>query len=343
MSSDDTLARVRALHGKARALSDKGHSLRAAENFGLAVEASRALGRDNLVTASLQLLQGHELAGYAVHAVYADVAEHSALAVHRTHLVALMSDAVAALERRRVAGTLLPGACLPAEEAWIAHDVQTAGGVGVPAAEAASLATLVGYDQFLRGAASVLALLITAELYAAECSFVQFQRFAQHVVHAAALMQQPRPYCAAMMGAEVAFVDALQAGVEFSGTFGLDGRLVPLLTGAWEGLQRSGVLEARHIEENLRQLEEAMEPSVRAQQEAVQKSLTAPGLRRCALDGCGAKEAHPTHFKSCAACRAVVYCCREHQVEGWPSHKTACKAARKAAAAAEDEARPSGA
>ena len=78
-------------------------------------------------------------------------------------------------------------------------------------------------------------------------------------------------------------------------------------------------------------------------QAALQRSLTAPGLRSCALDGCGAKEAHPAHFKSCAACRAVVYCCREHQVAGWPGHKKACKAARKAAAAEEDGAGPSGA
>jgi hypothetical protein len=28
----------------------------------------------------------------------------------------------------------------------------------------------------------------------------------------------------------------------------------------------------------------------------------------------------------------VCYCCREHQVEYWPNHKAACKAARKAAA-----------
>ena len=64
------------------------------------------------------------------------------------------------------------------------------------------------------------------------------------------------------------------------------------------------------------------------------------GLRRCALASCGATEAHALHFKRCTGCRAVVYCCREHQVEGWPGHKKACKAARKAAAA-EDEAGPS--
>ena len=77
----------------------------------------------------------------------------------------------------------------------------------------------------------------------------------------------------------------------------------------------------------------------------MKESLNASGLRSCALAGCGAREAHPAHFKSCAACRAVVYCCREHQVAGWPAHKKACKAARKAAAAAdvEDGAGPGGA
>jgi hypothetical protein len=50
--------------------------------------------------------------------------------------------------------------------------------------------------------------------------------------------------------------------------------------------------------------------------------------------GCAAREAHPAQFKSCAACRAVVYCCREHQVADWPSHKAACKAAGKASRAA---------
>ena len=77
----------------------------------------------------------------------------------------------------------------------------------------------------------------------------------------------------------------------------------------------------------------------------MQSSLTAPGLRTCALPGCGAKEVHPGHFKNCGGCLTVVYCCREHQVAGWPAHKKACKAARKAAAAAEEEegAGPSGA
>ena len=54
--------------------------------------------------------------------------------------------------------------------------------------------------------------------------------------------------------------------------------------------------------------------------------------RCCALPGCGAVEARYLHFKRCAGCRAVVYCCLEHHAEGWPAHRRACKAARKAQA-----------
>ena len=109
---------------------------------------------------------------------------------------------------------------------------------------------------------------------------------------------------------------------------GLDARLLQQLAGAWQRLQSSGVLQKLHIEEG----NTPAAPEELAFTAAVLNSLNAPGLRTCALPGCGAKEAHPAHFKSCAACRAVVYCCREHQVEGWSGHKRACKAARKAQA-----------
>lgn len=54
----------------------------------------------------------------------------------------------------------------------------------------------------------------------------------------------------------------------------------------------------------------------------------------CALQSCSVREKHAAHFKKCSARKAVVYCCKEHQVENWPAHKAACKAARAAAAAA---------
>ena len=72
-------------------------------------------------------------------------------------------------------------------------------------------------------------------------------------------------------------------------------------------------------------------------------AAAAPGLRSCALAGCGARERHPSHFKACAACRAVVYCSKEHQVQDWSAHKAACKAARKDASDSGGSSGPGGA
>ena len=184
----------------------------------------------------------------------------------------------------------------------------------------------------------VLRVLANASLFAAECSGAQFCSFAEHIVQAAELMQQPRRHGNVGMGVEARFADGLRRTVALAGENGLDARLVQLLAGAWQRLQRSGVLEARHTEEGIARIK----PAGETLDAAMLKSMAAPGLRNCAMPGCGAREAHPAPFKSCAACRAVVYCCREHQVAGWPSHKKACKTARKAAAA-DDGAGPSGA
>ena len=335
--SSDVIARVDAFADKAETLCDKGHLLRAAENFGRAAEAARALGADNLVTLYMRLRQGNMHDGYAINAPD-DTVDPQVLTAHHAESVVLFSGAVDALERRRLAGTLLQGKCAAAEVAWCARDRQRQD-PDCTAADAASWAALFGYEEFLYAARLALTVLSEARLYAPVCSDAQFQSFAQHVVHAAGLMQQPRRHSNVAMDIEATFADELRYAVANAGANGLDARLVQLLAGAWQRLQRSGVLRVRRVEENMGLLTNMQ----RKMQAAIQSSLNAPGLRSCALPGCGAKEAHPVHFKSCAACRAVVYCCREHQVAGWPGHKKACKAARKAAAAAEDDgAGPSG-
>ena len=167
-----------------------------------------------------------------------------------------------------------------------------------------------------------------ARRFSAECSYAQFESFAQHVVHAAEWIQQPRSHAELKIPYEATFANMFRTVIDDDlAANGLDARLVQRLAGAWQRLQRSGVLEARRIKDE----DVKATAPVRALQVAMKKSVNAPDLRRCALPGCAAKEAHPTHFKSCAACRAVVYCCREHQVAGWPAHKKACQAARKAA------------
>ena len=333
--ASDVIARVQAFATKAHELADKGHVLRAAEKFGHAAEAARALGADNLVTVYMLLRRSNLLGVYWWAATRSATADPCVLVAHRAEFIALLAGAVAVLEERRVADTLLEGKCTAAEEAWFTCDMPQ---VGYTAADAASMAPLVGYEQYLRAAKMAAEVLSGAHFFVAECSGAQFQSFAQHVVRAAELMQQPRRRSTMVMCMEPQFADALRYAVAEGGTNGLEAYLAQLLMGALQRLQHSGVLQAHRIEEYIGSVIQENE----ADAARLQTMLTAPGLRRCALDGCGAKEAHPAHFKSCAACRAVVYCCREHQVEAWPAHKKACKAARKAAAAA-DGAGPSGA
>jgi len=331
--SSDAVARAREFFRKADALHVKGHLLRAAENFGRAAEAARAFdsGPDNLVALEMQRLQAHELLNYVL-AVDDATADAGVVAAHRAECVALLSAAVAALERRRAAGSLLEGKCTAAEEAWDAVDLREA---GAPAADAASLAKLVGYGFFLGAALAILCLLDNAWYFASECSATQFQAFAEHVVHAADLLQLPRSHGTTDFGAEVLFAQKLSTVLadwraDNLSERGLAVPLVQLLTAAWERLQRSSVLEMRRLLSEDRRLE--INTYRDKSQAAVDAAMAAPGLRTCALAGCGAKEAHPQHFKSCSACRTVVYCCREHQVEGWPTHKKACKAATAASA-----------
>ena len=294
----------------------------------------RALGEDNLVTVFQQLRQSAMLGGYAHEASEAG-ADPDDLASHRAECFSLASAAVAALERRRVAGTLLDGKCSAAEVAWPADQIQH-DNPRWSAAVASSLGALVGYEEFLHGGKIALHLVAFTDMFAEECSPPQLFAFVQHALRAAELMQQPRRHGDMALNIEADFTDALRDIVAVGVGDGVDEGLVEMLAAALQRLERSGVLEARRTDARILR----NEPDRRALNAVVQSSLTAPGLRTCALASCGAREAHPTHFKSCAACRTVVYCCREHQ--GWPAHKKACKAARKAAAA-DDGAGPSGA
>ncbi len=102
---------------------------------------------------------------------------------------------------------------------------------------------------------------------------------------------------------------------------------LPLLA-PWRRLQESGALRHRNVGAACAYTDAFRD----ARLSAADAAATAPGRRSCALPRCGAREAHVSHFKLCAACKTVVYCCKAHQAEHWPAHKAACKAARAAAA-----------
>ena len=327
--SSDIISRVDALDEKAEKLIHKGHVLSAAENFGRAAEAASALGADNVIVAHMQLRQGVVLGAYALRQPDTSSADPRAVATYRGECIALCSTAIMALERRRVAGTLLEGKCTAVEQEWCVARLLRVHGESISSDKFASRAKLFGYEQFVLAALDALNVLSSACDFAAECSEAQFHMFAEHVVLAAELMQQPR--CMGDMGLRVesAVVDRLRKTVAHSARNGLDARLVQLLKAALLRLERSGVIQERNMDEKI----ERITASQQKLASAIDKNLAAPDLRSCALASCGAKEGHPAHYKRCAACHAVVYCCKEHQTEHWPSHKAACKAARKAAAA----------
>ena len=113
----EVLARVQAFSKKADELADKGHILRAAENYGRGAEAARALGEDNLVMVNQQLRQSNMLCIF-ISAAPDTAGDRHIVAPQRAECVALLSSTVVALNRRRVAGTLLEGKCATAEVAW---------------------------------------------------------------------------------------------------------------------------------------------------------------------------------------------------------------------------------
>ena len=140
------------------------------------------------------------------------------------------------------------------------------------------------------------------------------------------------------MHAEALFYEKLCGAVEKAHISGNDARLRQTLADAKHDLDRSGVPETRQFSEIVAFRRKHADISAWLDRTMADWYC----LRSCALASCGAKELYQGHFQLCAACRAVVYCCKEHSVEDWPSHQAACKAVRKAATAAGAASGPSG-
>lgn len=142
-------------------------------------------------------------------------------------------------------------------------------------------------------------------------------------------MQQPRTYSHLATLFEVDLVDRLTRVFKVWATqgCGFDARVQETLTASWQRLQRSGVLEERGILDHIKRLDQGENVFAEKMMASVTAAMSASELRHCALASCNAKEGHAKHFSSCAACKAVVYCCKEHQQAHWREHKPACRAA----------------
>ena len=325
------LARVNALEQQTYALKRKGHYARAAEKLGAAVRAAQALRiPDCLITA---WLQAYQASFWVLHADVPGMANadgaYSAL-VQRT-LNLTLGCAIPTLQRRRAAGTLLPGACQPLEEAWYAARLRDFAQLRFPedavlhsAAAHRVQARHLGYEAYLKAATIALH---NASMLARVGEHDLVRRLVEFVVDAAELMVQPRSDPTLMLLAELAFADAL-GKIEHARVLASDAPRRQQVLDAWRRVQRSGVLRERGFEGIHGEAQRRQE--IRRAAFAAQNAAAVQ--HACALPACGAREVHEAQFKKCAACQAVVYCCKEHQAAHWPAHKVACKAARKAAA-----------
>jgi hypothetical protein len=326
MSTSD-LSHVVSLSFKAHELRKKGHYARAVEKFTAALAAAQALSQqqDCLMVARLQLDLTTALGAYTTMPGVAAAAKSAALQQSAQMLVA----AVATLNRRKAAGTLLPGACRSwPEQAWCAQlsQLQTR----FTADECAKIARCMGYEIYL-----------TAGSYAAGAHIVvgrdmlsasMTHALQQCAVQAIDLLEQSHPEVLALpvsIAAEENLSISMHTVVGDISSLPEAERatFAPLLV-RWQRFERSGALQQRNLLQHVSRFEaEALETVA-----AMQAGPAPDTLRRCALGSCDARELHPAHFKKCAACQTVVYCCKAHQETDWPAHKAACKAARKAAA-----------
>ena len=228
-----------------------------------------------------------------------------------------LGHVIAALERRRQSGTLLAGACDAEEEAWCArYTAQHASQFGQALPSAAELGRAVGHSAFLMAARLALERLTTP--LPVELQFLaespEAGVYYAFVLAALELLRSPRPREDVGLPAE----EVLEGDVQ-----GVLARLTPPRAGfaaalaeAWEVVLSSGARERRRAAQG--RLGGGTQRQGRA---------AGPPLQRCGFASCGVLEPLPAKFKSCAACRRVFYCSKQHQVADWRAgHKAACKA-----------------
>jgi hypothetical protein len=332
--SEAALAAVSALDNKAYELENKGHYARALELRREAVAAAQALGfADCLITACLQLAQIDTWLRHS--AAVGELEAGAQMAQHGG--VELLRAAAATLQRRKAAGTLLPRACRPTEEAWHAAKFRHHSAVHQGPRAALQMRDYCAADDApLFGPFHGYEVYLTASSWAAKfISWLHQQggdtsQLLQLVVSGVDLMLQPQTQHELIMPAEVVLLDTFRL-VERARLFDSDSVGAtdsPVLLDAWSRLQRSGVLRERGLEQG----GNAAERYAEAWNARLATQQGCAVLRKCALEACVTKEVHAAQFKKCAACQGAVYCCKQHQEQHCPAHKAACKAARKAAA-----------
>ena len=319
----------------------KGHYARAHTKYDAAIaaaaeQASLAGRSDNCLV----------LAGLRIFSLQAEpcFAEEDTLSREAFDAVeARLEEVRATLCRRRDAGTLGRGRCSPLEERWCVRFMtmgleclrtptlqwsRSLAREGVPSGRHTVDSGALGfalYREFLDRQLCLPLAALQKELIAEDEALARWQRAAEDVVAAAGLL-------ATLQNGDAArkvFTDVTKRLRLCAGGY------APVAGPVW----RAAVAAAQRTLEQYCRLssdEAAAAAQKTAQVQARFRDFDAASaaaaaattLRTCELESCGAREAHPLHFKVCAGCRRAAYCSREHQAADWRAHKAACKAAR---------------
>ena len=337
MASPNVSASV-GLYNSAEGLRGKSPFARAAEKYGRAAAAAaqELAAEDCLVVAYLRAEQAKAL---LCHSLAVSWNADEAVGALQTIKSVLLPQCVPTVTRRTAAGTLLPGSCRAAEVAWWRTSIERNPHQGSTSTEdlracAAACAPTLGIEAFMltaHVAADVLFIMGDSDTREMQLSNAAF------VASAFELMAQPRKLPSIVVdGVDTVVLPSPQEQglaqnahkmLLYGRGSKLDREALSLMADAWQRVERSGVIAVRMLLDN----DSTTDVNAGVAEAAAEGAVR--GLHKCALAGCAAKEVHVSQFKRCGACRTVSYCCREHQLADWPSHKAACKAARNSRAA----------
>ena len=329
---------ISALDHDGQAMRTKQRFLRAAKIYAAAAARARALprGDDSLIVARMLGEQAWSFLVLVQLLLRTPTENGAALPGNEgadalacfLKALSLLSEAADIIRQRRAAGTLLRRTCRPEEEAQFRYVMDLYKG---PGEFSAGRLEAYGEDTlFLAGSFALVALVVSARVALSGTSARGLMMGCVAIYEDARdLMELPRD------GPPLGLTDqelyfAKRCRSVFTGVFCLPLNIERLsalpdvwpiavqLQQEWLQLQRSPAF--------LRAISDEMQQSYWQGWDEWDAHFhdAAAAQRKHTCARCGVAEAVRGDFKACGRCRALHYCCKEHQVAHWKTHKKTC-------------------
>lgn len=339
------------------ALREERRYLRAAKKFAVACDRTKALpqlGSDSIIVALLYAQDAEARLMVALtrpRSAWKEPgapgnAEEGDPEMYFRKALLLLQAAGKILRQRRAAGTLLRGTCRLEEEAYdLYEEREIRGGSDPPQPSHEAAMRCFGENTHFRvGAHALNALGVFADnLPASPLTFyasgirdggaapvMEMLALVRATCDLMLLPRLPAPHDW-MSHEEVFFARRCSVSMPawnqsrvalFPGGSELLAPIMLLLQQAWRQLEHSPPMRVAMTDV----IQQSYTRGNAESRAAVCASLAEMPKRSCAH--CGAIEALHGDYKQCARCTQVRYCCKEHQVAHWATHKAACRRRR---------------